>query len=164
MRSNQLDKKQALRLLIPNEKGRKSLFQKAKGSNWGIIANWTNEEGINFSNMLPRLTASELEDMVEIARKGQWEEDKVHALLCKEDKEKNIFLSRLPFKTQQEVSFWNQETTNKNQLLTSYRQTCLPQILVNKNTKCPIDAHCHRHCRKDSRITKDWEVLQVLSF
>ena len=35
---------------------------------------------------------------------------------------------------------------------------------LNKNTKCPIDAHCHRHCRKDPRITKDWEVLQVLSF
>jgi len=24
----------------------------------------------------------------------------------------------------------------------------------NKN-KCPIDAHCHRHCRRDPRITKD---------
>ena len=24
----------------------------------------------------------------------------------------------------------------------------------NKNTKCPIDAHCHRHCRRDPRITK----------
>ena len=34
---------------------------------------------------------------------------------------------------------------------------------TNKNTKCPIDAHCHRHCRRDPRITKDWEVLQVLS-
>ena len=35
----------------------------------------------------------------------------------------------------------------------------------NKNTKCPIDAHCHHHCRKDRRITKDCiEVLQVLSF
>ena len=113
VRSNQLDKKQALKLLVPNEKGRKSLFQRAKGSNWGIIANWTNEEGINFSNMLPRLTASELEDMVEIARQGQWEKDKVHALLCEEDKEKNIFLSRLPFETQQEVSFWNQENTNQ---------------------------------------------------
>ena len=22
----------------------------------------------------------------------------------------------------------------------------------NKNTKCPIDAHCHRHCRGDPRI------------
>ena len=25
----------------------------------------------------------------------------------------------------------------------------------NKNTKCPIDAHCHRHRRKDLRFTKD---------
>ena len=23
---------------------------------------------------------------------------------------------------------------------------------INKNTKCPIDAHCHRHCRRDPRI------------
>ena len=113
VRSNQLGKKEALRLLVPNDKGRKSLFQRAKGSNWGIIANWTNEEGINFSSMLPRLTASELEGMVEIARKGQWDTDKVHALLCEEDEEKNIFLSRLPFKIQQEVSFWNQEDTNQ---------------------------------------------------
>ena len=30
-----------------------------------------------------------------------------------EDKEKNVFLSRLPFETQQEVSFWNQEKTNQ---------------------------------------------------
>ena len=34
----------------------------------------------------------------------------------------------------------------------------------NKNTKCPIDAHCHRHCRKDPRITKDCiEVLQLFN-
>ena len=26
---------------------------------------------------------------------------------------------------------------------------------INKNTKCPIDAHCHRHCRRDPRITKN---------
>ena len=24
---------------------------------------------------------------------------------------------------------------------------------VNKNTKCPIDAHCHHNCREDPRIT-----------
>ena len=34
-------------------------------------------------------------------------------------------------------------------------------ICQNKNTKCPIDAHCHRHCRRDPRITKYCiEVLQ----
>ena len=27
--------------------------------------------------------------------------------------------------------------------------------MFNKNTKCPIDAHCHRLCRKGVRITKD---------
>ena len=26
-----------------------------------------------------------------------------------------------------------------------------------KNTKCPIDAHCHRHCRRDPRISKDFK-------
>ena len=28
-------------------------------------------------------------------------------------------------------------------------------LRLNTNTKCPIDAHCHRHCRKDPKITKD---------
>ena len=36
------------------------------------------------------------------------------------------------------------------------------QLLFNKNTKCPIDAHCHRHCRRDPRITKD--CIKVFSF
>ena len=27
----------------------------------------------------------------------------------------------------------------------------------NKNTKCPLDAHCHRHCRGDLRISKDFK-------
>ena len=30
----------------------------------------------------------------------------------------------------------------------------------NKNTKCPIDAHCHRHCRKDLRILQG--LLRIL--
>ena len=30
----------------------------------------------------------------------------------------------------------------------------------NKNTKCPIDAHCHRHRRQDIRITKENLKLQ----
>ena len=29
----------------------------------------------------------------------------------------------------------------------------------NKNTKCPTDAHCQRHRRKDLRITKDCNEL-----
>ena len=47
----------------------------------------------------------------------------------------------------------------------SLKSTHMREGVQNKNTKCPIDAHCHRHCRKDPRITKDCiEVLQVLSF
>ena len=34
---------------------------------------------------------------------------------------------------------------------------------MNKNTKCPIDAHCHRHCRRDPRIGRFWSGLQVAS-
>ena len=45
----------------------------------------------------------------------------------------------------------------------------------NKNTKCPIDAHCHRHCRKDLRIINVckefpmhswclWRIIGFLSF
>ena len=30
----------------------------------------------------------------------------------------------------------------------------------NKNIKCPIDAHCHRHCRKDLRILQG--LLRIL--
>ena len=48
-----------------------------------------------------------------------------------------------------------------------WREKCwwLKRSLSNKNTKCPIDAHCHRYCRRDPRITKDCiEVLQILSF
>ena len=35
------------------------------------------------------------------------------------------------------------------------------QAFPNKNTKCPIDAHCHRHCRRDPRMTKDFIELRV---
>ena len=32
------------------------------------------------------------------------------------------------------------------------------------NPHCLCLCHCHCHCRRDPRIIKDWEVLQVLSF
>ena len=38
------------------------------------------------------------------------------------------------------VKFWGKKEEEKG-----------PKI--KKNTKCPIDAHCHRHCRRDPRIT-----------
>ena len=55
---------------------------------------------------------------------------------------------------------------NKQNLVNSlkgkgFRKSYTKWGKINKNTKCPIDAHCHRHCRKDQRIAKYWEVLQV---
>ena len=38
----------------------------------------------------------------------------------------------------------------------SYWLSKSSKVSKNKNTKCPIDAHCHRHCRKDLRITEDY--------
>ena len=32
----------------------------------------------------------------------------------------------------------------------------------NKKTKCPIDAHCHSHCRRDPRISNDCIELEVI--
>ena len=34
-------------------------------------------------------------------------------------------------------------------VITMARSMCRQR---NKNTKCPIDAHCHRHCRRDPRL------------
>ena len=31
----------------------------------------------------------------------------------------------------------------------------------NKNTKCPIDAHCHHHCRRDLRIREGLQVQEL---
>ena len=36
---------------------------------------------------------------------------------------------------------------------------CMTCTAQSKNTKCPIDAHCQRHRRKDLRITKDCDEL-----
>ena len=38
----------------------------------------------------------------------------------------------------------------------------LDYFSTNKNTKCPIDSHCHRNCRQDLRVTKDCIELQFL--
>ena len=35
------------------------------------------------------------------------------------------------------------------QSYTQLEYSCQIFFLCNKNTKCPIDAHCHRHCRRD---------------
>ena len=139
--ANQLDKKQALKLLVPEDKRRKVLFQLATKSNWKTIAEWADEElgekkrrwedkKFNFGKIIPRLTDLELEKMVEVAKEGQWEEkrededddeeeeeeghwskQRVHSLLCEEDGEGVVILSRLQLNSQQEVAAWNQKTT-----------------------------------------------------
>ena len=38
----------------------------------------------------------------------------------------------------------------------------LREVFNNKCPNCPKDAHCHRHCRIDSRITKDCRTLRVI--
>ena len=120
--ANQMDKKQALKLLVPDDKRRKVLFQLAAGSKWKTIAEWADEEWgekksywedkkFSFSQIIPRLADLELEKMVEVAKEGHWEKEEVHALLCEEDEEGVVILSRLQLNSQQEVAAWNQKTT-----------------------------------------------------
>ena len=35
------------------------------------------------------------------------------------------------------------------------------KICRNKNTKCPIDAHCHRHCRKDREKAIEAKIKEM---
>ena len=112
VKTNQLNQKKALELLIPEDKGKKILFQLARRSNWGLIADWADEEGISFSEVLPRLTAGEIEKMVEVGKEEIWPKDGVHALLCEEDHETGtVLFSRLQIDKQTEVAAWNQRRT-----------------------------------------------------
>ena len=61
-------------------------------------------------------------------------------------------------------NFWSQvEKTAAERIPDIYHRHHRRCLCRDKNTKCPIDAHCHCHYRRDPRIL-DWEVLQVLSF
>ena len=63
------------------------------------------------------------------------------------------------------IKVTNMKSTAEKLLSTNPKSVKNRHFCMNKNTKCPIDAHCHRHCRRDPRITQDYiEVLQVLSF
>ena len=63
-------------------------------------------------HILPRLTESKLEEeMVRAAREGQWEKEKVQALLCQKSTEGTIIFSMLDI--QQEVALWNPGATNE---------------------------------------------------
>ena len=63
-------------------------------------------------HILPRLTESKLEEeMVRAAREGQWEKEKVQALLCQKSTEGTIIFSMLDI--QQKVALWNPGATNE---------------------------------------------------
>ena len=112
VKANQLSQKTALKLLIPEDKGKAILFQLAKKSNWGLIAGWANEGGISFGDILPKLTDGDIEKMVEVGKEGIWPKEEVHALLCDEDhKTGTVIFSRLQFASQREVATWNQRRT-----------------------------------------------------
>ena len=51
--------------------------------------------------------------LVEQAREGQLEKEKVGALLCEEDDKGSVLLSLLDKDVQKEVSPWNRNKTNK---------------------------------------------------
>ena len=113
VKANQLNEKQALKLLIPDDKNRKILFHLAQGSNWGLISEWAKEDKINFSNIVPHLTSSELEKVVEVVKEGHWKKEEVNTLFCMEDHDGTIILSRLQLDTQLKVATWNQARTNQ---------------------------------------------------
>ena len=112
--ANQLDQEKALKLLIPDDEERKIHFQKASGKNWALIAQWETgwrKKKVDFSRVVPRLSVSELQRMVEVARDGHWEKEKVFALLCNQDKDGRLFLSHLGFNIQTEAAVWNKART-----------------------------------------------------
>ena len=113
VKANQLDKNVALKLLIPDDKGRKVLFQLAKKSNCGLIAEWAEEGGVDFKSIVPRMSVGDLEKMVEVGQDGIWENQKVHDLLCQQDNEGAVILSRLKLETQQVVAKFNEAGTNR---------------------------------------------------
>merc|ERR550532_2658356 len=59
------------------------------------------------------MNVSDLEKMVEVGQEGIWEKQKVQDLLCQQDDEGTVILSRLQLKTQQVVAKWNEDGTNQ---------------------------------------------------
>ena len=114
--AKQLEEEKALKLLIPDDKERKIHFQRASRKNWALISQWETgqiKKKVDFSEVVPRMSVSELEKMMEVARDGHWEKSKVSALLCAEDKDGRPFLSSLDLQTQTEVAMWNRDCVNQ---------------------------------------------------
>ena len=52
------------------------------------------------------------------------------------------------------IKVTNMKSTAEKLLSTNPKSVKNRHFCMNKNTKCPIDAHCHRHCRRDPRIAE----------
>ena len=114
VKAKQLDQGKALELLVD---GRKIHFPQASRKNWGLIAEWkeTGRRGgkVDFRHKVPRMSVDELQKMVDVARDGHWEKEKVSTLLCAEDRDGHVFLSRLDLTAQKDVATWDQEGINQ---------------------------------------------------
>ena len=116
VKANQLDQEKALELLLPEDEHRKIPFLQASGKTWSLVADWCKRrdgETTDLSHVYPRMSVSELEKMVVVAKDGHWDKTNAFTFLCAEDKDGRLFLSRLSLKIQTEAAVWNQEGINQ---------------------------------------------------
>ena len=74
------------------------------------VANWNHDATEKIACTLSLEFAQWL---VEQAREGKWDKSTVGSALCRENKERGVILSLLPFEVQKEVASWNREKTNE---------------------------------------------------
>ena len=74
------------------------------------VANWNHDATEKIACTLSLEFAQWL---VEQAREGKWDKRTVGSVLCRENKERDVILSVLPFEVQKEVASWNRERTNE---------------------------------------------------
>ena len=112
--TKQLEQEKALELLL-GDRRKQMHFPKASVMNWGLIAQWKDEddERFDFNKVVSKMSESDLLKMVKVAREGHLEKKLVTNLLCAEDEDGKVFLSRLDFNIQTEVAMWDQERINE---------------------------------------------------
>ena len=168
VKANQLDKNVALKLLIPDGKGQKVLFQLAKKSNWGPIAEWAEEGEVDFKSIVPRMSVGDLEKMVEVGQEDIWDEIEVHYLLCQEDDEGAVILSRLQLETQQVVAKFNEAGTNQiaHKMSTDFIRWLVEEANAgNWNGEKLGEAFCQLNSNNQLKLTKvvDEELQKQLA-
>ena len=113
------------------------LFQDSKPAHWKMIVNWSQDASLCVITYLKHLGWSE-EDYSDVNDHLQ-HICRLHNLLRGE-----------AFTCEPTAVHANVDLTRMAVMM-----TIVGWCWWNKNTKCPIDAHCHRHRRKDLRFTKD---------